>query len=395
MVRPSIDPSAAELSARPHVRAGGELVSLPRPGDPLRAARCWPREFTSAEVLAAEQAVLTRRTWQLLAMTSDIPEHGDWVRTTLFGRSVFVQRFRTEIVAFENVCAHRFYPLRTEDRGSGPIRCGFHGWLYNKAGEAVGVPKCQEFYGCEPRALGRRLAPVEVALVGGCIFGRLPGETADEPVDRYLGATLTPISAMTAAFRHPIGSFTQRISANWKAAYHLTLDDYHIVATHPDTFGAYGAVEEGWYRYFDLGRHSALFVDHAGVAPDAFRVFSTDCARGEVPHNAYRICQIFPNLTVFLVSLGCGWVLGIGDYQPVSPIETIGRMWIYGAMSERDPAADEQALAFLRQVVEEDRIAAERLQQGVTQMWREPALSSQEQRIAWFDAVYDDHMRSA
>jgi len=67
---------------------------------------------------------------------------------------------------FENVCAHRFYPLRTKDKGNGPIRCGFHHWQNSKDGLAVGIPKCQELYGVSPRELDARLKPVEIAIYG-------------------------------------------------------------------------------------------------------------------------------------------------------------------------------------------------------------------------------------
>ena len=97
---------------------------------------------------------------------------GDWFRATLGRRGVFVQRFGEELRGFENVCVHRFFPLRVENKGNGPIRCGFHHWQYNKDGLAVGIPKCKELFGITPRELGARLRTIDVAVCGSLIFGR-------------------------------------------------------------------------------------------------------------------------------------------------------------------------------------------------------------------------------
>ena len=132
---------------------------------------CWARTLTDPEAFAREQAQLSQ-VWTLLGLTTDVPNDGDSIRGTLGGRSVFVQRFGDTLRGFENRCAHRFYPLRIKDKGSGPIRCGFHHWQYDKEGRAVGIPKCQEMYGVTPRELDARLAPVEVASCGTLIFGR-------------------------------------------------------------------------------------------------------------------------------------------------------------------------------------------------------------------------------
>ena len=97
-----------------------------------------------------------------------------------------MQRFGEDLRGFENVCAHRFYPLRTQDKGNGPIRCGFHPWQYNKDGLAVGIPKSQELYGQSPRELDARLKPVELATCGILIFGRFPAAEKAETLEQFL-----------------------------------------------------------------------------------------------------------------------------------------------------------------------------------------------------------------
>jgi phenylpropionate dioxygenase-like ring-hydroxylating dioxygenase large terminal subunit len=353
----------------------------------MRDWREWVRDFSDPAVFAAERQVFAG-TWHLLGPLSDIAEDGDWFTTTLAGRSVFVQRFRDEIVAFENICAHRFFPLRTEERGNGPIRCGFHGWTYNRRGEPLGVPLCEALFDQAPQDLNRTLRQVEIAICGGLIFGRLPAAEGIG-LGAYLGATREPIRALTEAYPRKLGMFRQTIQANWKLAFHLTLDDYHIVSVHPDSFGADGPLREGRYRYYDLGAHSALFVDHAGLDEGAYRRFRAECTLGIVQTTAYRIIQVFPNVTVFLGMFGGVWLAGVADYQPIGPTETLCRMWLFARDdTTTDPAEADRSVAIVARVAEQDRIAAETLQQGTRQIWQQPALSRQEARIAWFDREY-------
>src|SRR6476646_3966137 len=96
----------------------------------------WARALADPAAFTREQGQLGQ-IWTLLGLTTDVPNDGDWIRGTLGGRSVFVQRFGDTLRGFENRCAHRFYPLRIKDKGSGPIRCGFHHWQYDKEGRAV------------------------------------------------------------------------------------------------------------------------------------------------------------------------------------------------------------------------------------------------------------------
>jgi phenylpropionate dioxygenase-like ring-hydroxylating dioxygenase large terminal subunit len=81
----------------------------------------------NAEGFLREQGELGK-IWQLAGLTSDLASADDWIRSTLGGRSVFLQRFKGEIRGFENTCAHRGHPLRTGDKGNGPVVCGYHHW---------------------------------------------------------------------------------------------------------------------------------------------------------------------------------------------------------------------------------------------------------------------------
>lgn len=135
----------------------------------------WAQTPLDKAAFEREQARLAH-VWTFLGLAKDVPNDGDWFRASLAMRSVFVQRFGDELKGFENRCAHRFFPLRTTDKGNGPIVCGFHHWRYDKEGEARDIPLCDEVYGVMPR--GARLNPVEIATCGPLVFGRFPVPSA-------------------------------------------------------------------------------------------------------------------------------------------------------------------------------------------------------------------------
>jgi phenylpropionate dioxygenase-like ring-hydroxylating dioxygenase large terminal subunit len=195
----------------------------------------WATALVSPEAFAREQAVLAH-VWTFLGLADDLARDGDWIRASIGTRSVFVQRFGADLKGFENVCAHRFYPLRTADRGNGPIVCGFHHWRYDKDGQALGIPVCEQVFGVVSRALDARLDPIEVATCGALVFGRFPAAHATQSLEDFLGDAF-PILAALARWPSTPRRWSLPINANWRLSLHISLDDYHIAAIHPHTLG--------------------------------------------------------------------------------------------------------------------------------------------------------------
>lgn len=350
--------------------------------------------FTDPALFAREQAALGSA-WTFLGWAADVANDGDWIRATLGGRSVFVQRFGDDLRGFENVCAHRFYPLRTQDRGNGPVRCGFHHWQYNRDGLATGIPKCAEMFGAGPREVDARLAPVEVATCGGCIFGRFANGGAGGSLEQYLGAGHAILQAMTRVRRTP-RRLARDIAANWKLGYHISLDDYHLVAVHPETFGKGGYLDADAVRYYRFGFHSAYFY---GGGDGALEEMSAQCAHGSYVPGAYRIFQFFPNLLVSHVPTPGGFYVIVQQYVPVAVNRTQLRTWAFAApFPARDGGVGRALIRRLaapwvslllpmrtRKIVGQDNAVCEQLQTVAAQARGRPRLARHETRIAWFD----------
>ncbi|CAH2407748.1 hypothetical protein MES5069_620058 [Mesorhizobium escarrei] len=74
----------------------GEVIGQPRTP--------WSQAMRSQDGFRREQAEIGK-IWQLVGLMTSIEHDKDWFRSTLGGRSIFVQRFKDESRGFENVCA--------------------------------------------------------------------------------------------------------------------------------------------------------------------------------------------------------------------------------------------------------------------------------------------------
>jgi len=356
----------------------------------------WARALTDPEEFKREQERLVRY-WTFVGLTKDVANDGDWIRATIGCRSVFVQRFGATLKGFENVCAHRFFPLRTADRGSGPIVCGYHHWRYDQDGRALGIPMCPETFGTTPRELDARLNAVEIATCGSLIFGRFPSPHSTESLESYLGDGFPILATMSGNIRGTLGFLNRPIAANWKLCFEISLDDYHIVAVHPGTFGKEGYVRRQDIGYHRFGLHSAYFYT---PDPQALSQMAAACRGGTWFPDGYRVIQIFPNIEVLQFDSGWKhWFIVWIQYVPVAADRTMMRAWYYSLPRDDDllnrwTCGVSELIRcrtvgyFIGKVLREDQVVCEKLQTVAHQIRRRPIVGALEERVAWFDETY-------
>lgn len=361
----------------------------------------WIRAATSPEAFEVEQAALGKL-WTFVGVTTDVPKVGDWFRTLVGGKSIFVQRFEDGLRAFRNLCAHRFYPLRTEDKGNGPILCGFHHWRYNSDGVALGIPDCPNMYGCIPREMNARIEQLDLDTCGEAIFVRFRSEGETETLREYLDEGYLILSNFVRPPLPPY-RFQQRIKSHWKFSHHISLDDYHIVAVHPKTFGKQGYLKREDVQYHRFGRHSSY---SAGSDPDHFVKSIAACLDGTYQPDRYIIVNFFPN--VLIVQLRVPDVFGsthwyglIQRYAPISHCETEVQGWLFKLPFDppmkpiskffqpiTDRIGPPITAFFAKKIVAEDNAVVEGQQSLAHEVTEEQRLAAHEIRIGWFEEAY-------
>lgn len=355
----------------------------------------WAQTLIDPQAFRDEQKRL-EHVWTFLGLTSDVARDHDWFRASIATRSVFVQRFGEELRGFENLCVHRFYPLRREAKGNGPVICGFHHWQYNRDGRAVGIPICNMVFGKPPHEMDARLQPIELATCGSMIFGRFPPLEAGPSLEEYLGDAFAILEAMARTTPRPL--YVERsIHASWRLNLHITMDDYHGPPVHPTTFGKDGYLPSmSMRRYFRFGANSAYLYSED---EDCFDKLLAGCRDGNYRSAHFFVLQILPNLVVAHVDADRPfWFCNIMQYSAVAHDRTAFRSWSYAAPFAADlswiarvtrPITDifrrPIYLHYYNRVVREDATVCEHIQEMAHQIDKAPLLGAQEERIAWFE----------
>lgn len=366
------------------------------------------RALFDAEAFAEEEARLGQ-VWTLVGYASDIPRENDWFRAVLGGRSIFIQRFAQGLHGFQNRCAHRSYPLRTTERGNGPIICGFHHWRYDSEGTAAGIPNCQDAFGTTSRELGKSLIRLDVACCGDLVFARFAGKT--ETLATFLGPAFGVLEWLCAAM-----GGGERVTApgrtNWRLNKWISLDDYHLAAVHSkslETATSYLRQDELGYRRF--GMHSAfLRGKDAGTLED----WASALRQGLRPRPGYRIIHLFPQTSIsFIPSIllpGKQRVpfsyVTLQRHLPIAVDRTdVETIIIRAPQRHLDQSPLARLLApfeglimpFVRRgamrVLREDLEVCENLQKSAHQIAPDPLYGASEIRVAWFNEAYAQAMR--
>jgi Ring hydroxylating alpha subunit (catalytic domain) len=253
-------------------------------------------------------------------------------------------------------------------------------------------------FGVTPRELNARLTPVEIATCGSLIFGRFASPEHKETLADYLAEGFPILEAMWSLPRAPYAISTT-IAANWKFGLHISLDDYHLVAVHPSTFGKNGYLATDSVRYFRFGAHSAYFH---GADENALADMVRECRQGCYQPPDYRIFQFFPNLIAVHFEAARNWFVLIQQYVPLAADRTLLRSWYCPAPfkpAERGTTHRLLRIAaapwlplilplYMRRITNEDNAVCERMQPQARHMRGRPILGRHEERIAWFEETY-------
>lgn len=208
------------------------------PALPLELARTVPNTwYFDRDHHARERRRVFGNTWQCVGRAELVADPGGFLTADVAGEPVVVVRGEDgELRAFFNVCRHRAAPVLTEPCGRvAKLRCRYHGWTYDLAGNLRGTP---EFEGvCDFAKDANGLVAIPVAAWGPFVWVHLG--TPREP----LAAFLSPLPDWAAA-RDCFAGLTWHarktydLACNWKVYVDNYLDGgYHVNTVHPALAG--------------------------------------------------------------------------------------------------------------------------------------------------------------
>lgn len=182
---------------------------------------------------------------------------------------VFHRTSAGAVVALEDRCAHRSFPLSKGTLVDDHIVCGYHGFRYDVRGDCVRVPSMAR----PPRHIGVRDYPVrELGRTVWIWMGDAPPPDGDGP----------PVQPWMTRTSHPGMVGALHLRANYVGLHENLLDLTHIEYLHAATLGqgAAGMAAAPYETVIDGERISVVRrVDHARLAP----VFADTTGLGDIP----------------------------------------------------------------------------------------------------------------
>lgn len=208
-----------------------------KPPGPLgeRSARNPASAYTCPERFERERRALFRRLPNLVGLSAECAQPGDFVTADLGGVPVVVVRQHDRSLrAFVNACRHRAATL-LEGCGSltRAIACPYHGWTYELDGRLRQRPGAEAgFDDVAKQSLS--LHVVSVSEAHGLIFARAEGEGAIG-VDAALHGAEAELAAYgLESYRH-IETRSAEQPFNWKLVIDTFTEAYHIPWLHKAT----------------------------------------------------------------------------------------------------------------------------------------------------------------
>jgi salicylate 5-hydroxylase large subunit len=224
--------------------------------------------YTDAEIYEREQERIFRGpSWSYVALAAEIPNAGDFVRTSVGETPVVVVRDKQDgINVVVNRCAHRGAMFCRDTHGNATtFECPYHQWTYALDGRLLGVPLRKGIDGLggmpddfDPSC--HRLESLRVAQRNGVVFATFSEDA--EPFEDYLGDTMVEHFDRVFDGRElrVLGYLRQRLPCNWKLMFENIKDPYHATLLHVFlvTFGLFRADNPSSTKMDPTGRHSVL-----------------------------------------------------------------------------------------------------------------------------------------
>jgi choline monooxygenase len=187
--------------------------------------------YTDPRIAELERRTVWSRTWQLVGRAPQLASPGEFVTAEVAGEPVMVVRGTDGVLrGFFNVCRHHAAAVMTAPCGKvDRLRCPYHGWTYDLAGQLRGVPEFDGVRDFDRSATG--LMPITVATWEGLVFVHLDPDPL--PLAAYLGELVGQLATLDLGRLAFCERREYTLACNWKVFVDNYLDGgYHVPHLH-------------------------------------------------------------------------------------------------------------------------------------------------------------------
>lgn len=203
----------------------------------IQPHRVHRRLYVDPEIFEIEQSRVFAASWCFVAHESQLVGAGDFVTTSIGGRSVIVVRgVDGEIRTVLNRCTHRGTELVTVRSGRARrFSCPYHGWTFGADGRLVTMPFPANHVGTGDGELD--LGRLTTSVYRGFVFATLRRDPLPPRLDEWLGPARGALDEIID--RHPnakvrFAPSPQRVEfrGNWKLSWDNAADGLHATFAH-------------------------------------------------------------------------------------------------------------------------------------------------------------------
>jgi choline monooxygenase len=303
--------------------------------------------YTDPRVAELERRTVWSRTWQLVGRAAQVAAPGEFVTAEVAGEPIVVVRGADGVLrGFFNVCRHHAAAVMTAPCGKvDRLRCPYHGWTYDLAGQLRGVPEFDGVAGFERAGSG--LVPIAVASWEGLVFVHLDPDPP--PLADHLGELVGQIAPLSLGELVFCERREYTLACNWKVFVDNYLDGgYHVPHLHP-SLDSVLAYTDYTIENFERSCLQASPIERGG-----------DARTAAVRKGRALYYWIYPNLML-------NWYEGHLDTNRVVPLGIDRTQVVFEFFFARDATAadNQQSIAVSERIQDEDVAICESVQRGL------------------------------
>lgn len=338
-----------------------------------------PSHYFEGEIYDREKESLSL--WIYVGLIGEFEERNDFKAQDIFSRPVVVQRFKSGLRAFKNVCSHRFSPIQKKGCGNRALLCPYHGWAYNEDGIPAGIPK-KPFFDLDEKELANlKLEEYPVDQCGNLIFVNLG---SNQSLREFLGEeSASLIERFELLKENRLDSNSYDIKCNWKIIVENTLEAYHVQLVHADTFNRLGVTGND----FLFGENTSTWVGKTDQSRSEKKAILKLFENRSFKTDNYLHILLFPNT---LISTYKGLSYNISQIFPLSSQASHFQSEVFLAPHDDSPLAKiygDSLVDFNRKVFLEDAEICEGIQNVIKNADKNGILSDEEERVHHFQRL--------
>lgn len=306
--------------------------------------------YTDPRIDALERRTVWSRTWQLVGRTEQVAEPGQYVTGVVGGEPVVVVRGADGVLrGFFNVCRHHAAAVMTAPCGKADrLRCPYHGWTYDLAGQLRGVPELDGVLDFDKGAMG--LVPLAVATWEHFVFVHLDRDPP--PIEAYLGELVGQVAPLGLSKLHFCERREYELACNWKVFVDNYLDGgYHVPHLHAGLSSILA------YTDYTIENFERFCLQSSPIDPAGGEAMTASVRKGKALY-----WWVYPNLML-------NWYEGYLDTNLVIPLG-VDRMKVvfdfyFDDVGEAARERNRQSMDVSERIQDEDHAICESVQRGL------------------------------